>query len=60
MKTLQNLEIYRYFLLLFSVKQCDIITLQYYNKNHRLKVVFINEKNEVVEIVDCKQHGEIQ
>ncbi len=29
-------------------------------KNHKPDVVFVNEKNEIIEIADCEKHGEIK
>ncbi len=29
-------------------------------ENHHPKVVFVNEKNEIIEIADCENHGEIK
>ena len=29
-------------------------------ENHRPKVVFVNEKNEITELADCEKHGEIK
>ena len=29
-------------------------------KNHRPNVVFVNDKNQIIEIADCEKHGEIK
>ena len=29
-------------------------------ENHQPKVVFVNEKNEIIELADCEHHGEIK
>jgi aspartate 1-decarboxylase len=29
-------------------------------ENHLPKVVFVNDKNEIIEIADCEKHGEIR